>query len=295
MKKEVIKNYYYNAKELVKLNRPKEARDYVLAILNSTLEYYHLLNSTLEKKKTEKFLIKWIKVSKDLYDLGITDYVLESFGLTKNINNNDFIIDDVPNQGWCAVLFEKYKNAVVRISVSNDGKTIDGTGFFIADGYLLTNNHIVYNQNKDMYYDNISIYFDDKKYNVYLVAYDNENDLALFRFDSNICSSHEIINLIDDYNKIKPGADCLVIGNPFNLGLAPFTGIVKYTLDKNNNLIYQAPSNFGDSGGPLFNRNGECIGINKSKMVSINNTKVDGFALATPSTIIKQKLKEWIK
>lgn len=296
MNKEVIKMHYFNARELIKLNKPKEARQCVLAILNSSLEYYHSLDSIIEKKKTEEFMLKWINVSKDLYNKGITNNVLESFGLLSNASdcNNISITDDITEQGWCADIFEKYKNAVIKIEASTNHFISNGTGFFVSKGYILTNNHIVYYKKINKYHENIYMILGDKKIKIDLLFCDKDNDIALCQFDTTKCCKYSIIKFIDNYDSLKQGADCLVIGNPFNLGLAPFTGIIKYTFDKNNNLIYQAPSNFGDSGGPVFNRNGECIGINKSKMQTINDNKVDGFALATPSIIIKNRLKEWI-
>ena len=134
MNKEVIKMHYFNARELIKLNKPKEARQGVLAILNSSLEYYHSLDSIIEKKKTEEFMLKWINVSKDLYNKGITNNVLESFGLLSNASdcNNISITDDITEQGWCADIFEKYKNAVIKIEASTNHFISNGTGFFVS-------------------------------------------------------------------------------------------------------------------------------------------------------------------
>ena len=58
-------------------------------------------------------------------------------------------------------------------------------------------------------------------------------------------------------------------------------------------MVYTAPSNPGDSGGPVFNRIGECIGINKSRTVAVNGTAAEAYANATPMDKIDELLKKW--
>ena len=101
------------------------------------------------------------------------------------------------------------------------------------------------------------------------------------------------VKRIADYSALKQGADCLVIGNAFGMGLAPFSGVVRFTKDSDGNLVYTAPSNPGDSGGPVFNRMGECIGINKSRTVQVNSRDADGYANATPMDTINALLDKW--
>ena len=60
MSSERIATYYSNARELVKRNMPKEARLYVLMILNYALDFYHKSPTILSKVKTGAFLEKWI-------------------------------------------------------------------------------------------------------------------------------------------------------------------------------------------------------------------------------------------
>ena len=128
----------------------------------------------------------------------------------------------------------------------------------------------------------ISVRFSDKK-----------TDVALCRFDTSEVQGFSSVKRIADYAQLKQGADCLVIGNAFGMGLAPFTGIVRFTKNNSGNLVYTAPSNPGDSGGPVFNRIGECIGINKSKTVAVNGTAADGYTNATPMDEIEQLLQKW--
>ena len=341
---DLIKTYYLTARELIKQKDPKTARAYVLAILNFAVETYEHATSILMKAKTKAFLDKWIAVSRELYYYGITDYVLECFGLptkqaaeppkngslkkpakpvppsNSQVNQPKNALkanaDTVPpancgeidisglveeashEQGWCADIFEINKTSVVEISVSNSAKGASGTGFIISkNGYLLTNDHVVFDSDNDMYYDKVKMSFvgDKKSYHVNILFSDKKADIALCSFDPQAVKEFTAVKLIADYSKVMQGADCLVIGNAFGMGLAPFTGVVRFTKNEDGDLVYTAPSNPGDSGGPVFNRQGECIGINKSKTVAVNHVSADGYANATPTDRIKALLEKWCK
>lgn len=331
--KDRIATYYSNARELVKQNNPKAARAYVLAILNYAVETYKNASTILLKAKAQAFLDKWIAVSQELYSKGITDYVLKCFNLptkqeaelpkaTKKpasgqiqpplaqpipvspplhdgeIDITGLVDEAAQTQGWCAEVFEANKSAVVEISVKSADCEGTGTGFIISkNGYLLTNDHVVFDEENGIYYPKVCMSFvgDKKTYKVEALFSDKKADVALCRFNPEEIPSFTHVKLIDDYATVKQGADCLVIGNAFGQGLAPFTGIVRYTHNENGNLVYTAPSNPGDSGGPVFNRHGECIGINKSKTVAINGTAADAYANATPMDKISALLAKWTK
>ncbi len=52
-------------------------------------------------------------------------------------------------------------------------------------------------------------------------------------------------------------------------------------------------ADISSEGGPVFNRKGECIGINKSKTVKVNNTVADAYANATPMDKVSEILEKW--
>lgn len=330
--KDKIATYYSNARELVKQNNPKAARAYVLAILNCAVETYNKASTILLKAKTQAFLDRWIAVSRELYDKGITDFVLKCFGLpTKQeqqlpkvekrdkksqpkkqptesettiepttpsgeIDIAGLIDETAKTQGWCAEVFEKNKTAVVEITVNSSGVGATGTGFIISkNGYLLTNDHVVYDENSQGYYPKAKMSFagDKRSYKLNILFSDKKADIALCSFQPEEVGEFSVIKRVSDYSQVLQGADCLVIGNAFGMGLAPFTGVVRFTKNDKGNLVYTAPSNPGDSGGPVLNRQGECIGINKSKTLAVNNVSADGYANATPMDKIDELLTKW--
>ncbi len=326
-----IATYYSNAREFIKQNNPKAARAYVLAILNYAVETYKHAKTIIIKVKTQVFLDKWIAVSMELRTKGITDYVLKCFELptkqeqalpkvtkkpvdpkptkpaiadepakpslpSDEIDISGLISESAKTQGWCAELFEKTKKAVVEITLAGSDSIASGTGFIISsNGYLLTNDHVVFNEASQGYYTKAKMSFsgEKKSYKINILFSDKKADVALCSFNPEEVGEFSVIKRISDYSQVLQGADCLVVGNAFGMGLAPFTGVVRFTKNDDGNLVYTAPSNPGDSGGPVLNRCGECIGINKSKTVAVNNVSADGYANATPMDTIEKLLKKW--
>lgn len=199
-----------------------------------------------------------------------------------------------PNE-WIADVFEKRLPATLVIETASSC----GTGFFISDdGLLLTNHHVVHEE-CGARSRNIRVCSGDNKIRckATLIAADEQLDVALLRADIGTKKS-PFIPFIEDYNTLRPGMDVVVIGNAFSFGLAPVSGTVKFTHDKrDNDLIYTAPTNNGDSGGPVLNRNGECVGINKSITVAVSNgatsMQAQGLTNATAADNIKELIQNW--
>lgn len=204
------------------------------------------------------------------------------------------------SQGWSADLFQRYCGSVAEITAQNAREISSGTGFIISEnGYLLTNHHVIWNESRNAVYDDLRMKIPFEKFSGKLEVIDvnKTDDLALCRFTVPKNVKTRAIPLVADYGTVQQGADVLIIGNAFSMGLAPINGIVRYTHDRKGNLVYSVLSNHGDSGAPVFTRRGECIGINKSSTVSvsINNSanRAVGMANATPMDKIRKHLDKW--
>lgn len=311
-----IAAYYLDAREFVQQNKPQEARDCILDILNCVVEMYNNATTILEKARMTAFLDEWIAVPHELYENGITDFVLKRFGLPARQEEPhlEHKQQSAPPQedkaaaspteeknkaaqDWKVRVLEANIHAIVRLSVSLNNCRFGGTGFIIsANGYLLTNDHVIHDDESETYSNKVKMRIgkNNEEYDVTILFSDQEADVALCKFDPDKVKEFGVVKFVADYSQVRVGEDCLVVGNGFGLGLAPSYGIIRYTKDSlKGNLIYSGDPNHGDSGGPVFNAQGECIGIHKSKSMYYNNVPAEGIFNATPMDKINELLKQW--
>lgn len=135
-----------------------------------------------------------------------------------------------------------------------------GTAFFVtADGYMLTNHHVVAGADK------ISVTLNDRtELDATLVGSDERSDVAVLKVTGKKFPALPI----GDSNSLKVGEPVLAIGSPFGFDYSASAGIVSA---KSRNFSRETSVPFiqtdvalnpGNSGGPLFNQRGEVIGIN---------------------------------
>jgi len=135
-----------------------------------------------------------------------------------------------------------------------------GSGFIIsADGYILTNAHVVDGA------DEITVRLTDKReFKAKVIGADKRTDVALIKIDA---AGLPAVKL-GDPNKLKVGEWVLAIGSPFGFDNTVTAGIVSgmaRSLPQENLVPFiqtDAAVNPGNSGGPLFNLRGEVVGIN---------------------------------
>ncbi|OED41356.1 serine peptidase [Endozoicomonas sp. (ex Bugula neritina AB1)] len=136
-----------------------------------------------------------------------------------------------------------------------------GSGFIIsADGYILTNNHVVDGA------DTIIVRLSDRsEQEAKLVGADKRSDLALLKINAD--RRLPVVKLSES-DSVKPGQWVAAIGSPFNFEYSITKGIVSAlnrSLPSDNYVPFiqtDVPINPGNSGGPLLNMDGEVIGIN---------------------------------
>ena len=158
-----------------------------------------------------------------------------------------------------------------------------GSGFLIdADGYIVTNNHVAGGA------DEITVTLQDgRKFEASLVGSDPKTDLALVKVEA---SSLPYV-AFGDSDKARVGDWVVAIGNPFGLGGTATAGIVSARGRDINSGPYDdylqldAPINFGNSGGPVFNTAGEVVGVNTA-IFSPNGGNI-GIGFAIPSNQAK--------
>ncbi len=156
-----------------------------------------------------------------------------------------------------------------------------GSGFIITpDGLVVTNNHVVRNADK------VTITLDNgKQYSAKVLGTDPKTDLALLKIKSSDTFAYVSFGKSD---KARVGDQILAIGNPFGLGNTATTGIISArgrdieSGPFDDFIQIDAPINQGNSGGPLFDLNGNVVGINTA-IYSPNGGNV-GIGFAIPST-----------
>ncbi|UMM63705.1 Do family serine endopeptidase [Aristophania vespae] len=160
-----------------------------------------------------------------------------------------------------------------------------GSGFLVsADGYIVTNNHVVNGAAK------VKVRFDDGTVlPAKVVGRDSKTDLALLRVKTN----EQLPYLeLGDSDTVQPGQWVVAVGNPYGLGGTVTSGIVsalgrELNTDAYNDFIQvDAPINRGNSGGPLITLDGKVIGVN-SMIMSPNGGGSIGIGFAIPSDTVK--------
>jgi len=135
-----------------------------------------------------------------------------------------------------------------------------GSGFIVtADGYIMTNAHVVANAQ-----DVVVRLTDKREFKAKVIGSDRRTDVALIKIKAN----HLPTVSVGDPNKLKVGEWVVAIGSPFGFDSTVTKGIVsavgRSLPDENYTPFIQtdAAVNPGNSGGPLFNLRGEVVGIN---------------------------------
>ncbi len=199
-----------------------------------------------------------------------------------------------PGVEWIADIMDKYINSVWIVRAGNS----TATGFFITeDGYFLTNRHVVYNDDTPETSIYVLSHDEKKRYKARIQNVNKEFDVALLKV-SGMQEAAKPIPILHDYSLVRAGGDMMIIGNGLDFGLAPITGTIKFPCAKHSgDLVYTAPTNNGDSGSPVLNRNGQLIGIHKSstsaKIVGLTRIEAKGMSNATGASDILDLLSKW--
>lgn len=168
-----------------------------------------------------------------------------------------------------------------------------GSGFIISeDGYIITNHHVVTGA------DQITVTLNDRRvYPAEVIGTDELSDVALLKINATGLPAVAF----GDSEKVRVGEWVLAIGSPFGLEFSAAAGIIsaKGRTVPGNQTSYvsfiqtDVAINQGNSGGPLFNLDGEVIGINSQILSSSGGS--NGVSFAIPSNValnVVEQLRE---
>ncbi|HOJ64322.1 MAG TPA: trypsin-like peptidase domain-containing protein, partial [Spirochaetota bacterium] len=188
----------------------------------------------------------------------------------------------------------KYGSSICLIEViDNIGSKVSGSGFvFSKEGFILTNAHVV----KMAYFSKdyrietkfLNSSFSDKIYTGNVIAIDIEKDLAIIKIDRNF----DNYCILGDSSKVENMDEILVIGYPLGMGFKSTPGYVQSFQDikeYGKMLDLSAIVDPGNSGGPVFNKDSEVIGIVTAKFLGYN------FNLAIPINHTKDFINASLK
>jgi serine protease Do len=168
-----------------------------------------------------------------------------------------------------------------------------GSGFIIdSSGLVVTNNHVIADA------DEINVILNDgTKLTAQIVGKDTKSDLALLRVHPD--KPLKSVNF-GDSDKLRLGEWVIAIGNPFSLGGTVTAGIVSARHRDINSGPYDnyiqtdAAINRGNSGGPLFNLNGDVVGVNTAIISPSGGSIGIGFAVPSNSAVaVINQLREF--
>ncbi|MBK9335191.1 MAG: trypsin-like peptidase domain-containing protein [Lewinellaceae bacterium] len=165
---------------------------------------------------------------------------------------------------------------------------------YSADGYILTNNHVV--EFADDY--TITLH-DNREFKARLVGTDPSTDMAVLKIEANDLPAVELGNS----DAVKVGEWVLAVGNPFDLTSTVTAGIIS-AKSRDINIIRRgapiesfiqtdAAVNPGNSGGALVDANGRLIGINSA--IATPTGTFAGYSFAIPVNLVKRIADDLIK
>jgi serine protease Do len=162
-----------------------------------------------------------------------------------------------------------------------------GSGFVISrDGLIVTNNHVIEGASE------VKVHLGDRDYTAKVQGADAATDIALLKIDAG--SNLKYLEL-GDSERARVGDWVMVIGNPLNLNKTVTTGVISAKgrslgindVSFENFLQTDAAINFGNSGGPLVNLQGQVVGI-----ASAINYGAENIGFAVPVNTLKEILPQ---
>lgn len=223
--------------------------------------------------------------------MNIADMVEKATPAVVNIKSKIKVNSVINNPFFNDPFFREFFGDNYYYNSSPQYETGIGTGFLItADGYILTNQHVIENA------DSITVQLNGKTEEVSarVIGQDRDLDLAVLKIEG---SGFPVLKL-GDSSLMRVGEWVVAIGQPYGLDHTVTTGVISAKGRPINiedrsykNLIQtDAAINPGNSGGPLLNLNGEVIAINTAV-----NASAQGIGFAIPADTVREVLDDLLQ
>lgn len=209
------------------------------------------------------------------------------------MNGQPFQMPQFPEGSPFSDFFKQFRDSRPGMPGAGNGAQREfkamGSGFIIsADGYVVTNNHVVEHASE------IEVILQNGDHlQATIKGRDPKTDIALLKVNSDESLPFVVLG---DSDRARVGEWVVAVGNPFGLGGTVTVGIVSargrdiHSGPYDDYLQIDAPINRGNSGGPLFNNQGQVIGVN-SMIYSPTGGNV-GIGFAIPSNLVRDIVAE---
>ena len=204
---------------------------------------------------------------------------------TVKTNSNQFPFQFPPGSPF-GEMFKDFERPTERKASSL------GSGFIIKEnGTVITNNHVIANA------EDILVRVGDKEYKAEVIGADPYMDIAVLKMKTK--EKFSTVNF-GDSDKARVGDWAVAIGNPFGLGGTVTAGIISarnrdINLTRYDDFIQtDASINQGNSGGPLFNLQGQVIGINTA-IIAPGQSGSIGIGFAIPANAASNVIDQLIE
>ena len=168
---------------------------------------------------------------------------------------------------------------------------VSGSGFVVtANGYIVTNYHVIESASKNNYKVKV-MFYDGSEYDATIVGYESSNDIAVLKIDAD---GLQPVSL-GDSDQLKVGDDVYAVGNPlgeleFSMTFGKVSALNRMIVSESANeainmFQLDAAVNSGNSGGPVYDKDGEVVGIVTAKYSS-NGIEGLGFAIPVNDVLV---------
>jgi len=210
-----------------------------------------------------------------------------------DFSDNERLLDDVA---------ENVISSCLEITCEDSRTSASaGTGFIVRYGngtYVITNAHVVIFNNSGSHepYESINArhHNSDTQFSLKVISFDMELDIAILEFEDHVAGRSLSFGNSDG---LRYGQTVFTIGNALGYGLSVTDGIISVPLvmmesSGTERLVIHTNINLnrGGSGGPLFDMNGDVVGIMSFRIGNVGGN-VQGMSFAIPSNVILEYIK----